>query len=58
MKLLSSRWYVYILFLELWEVPVKKKSKIVGALLVGSRLVVGAVSRFYKLRLILIPSFH
>ena len=37
MKLLSSRWYMYILFLELWEVPVRKKSKIVGALLVGSR---------------------
>ena len=29
--------YMYILFLELWEVPVRKKSKIVGALLVGSR---------------------
>ena len=28
---------MYILFLELWEVPVRKKSKIVGVLLVGSR---------------------
>ena len=37
MKLLSSQWYMYILFLELWEVPVRKTSKIVGALLVGSR---------------------
>ena len=37
MKLLSSRWYMYILFLELWEVPVRKKFKIVWALLVGSR---------------------
>ena len=37
MKLLSSQWYIYILFLELWEVPVRKKSKIVRALLIGSR---------------------
>ena len=37
LHVLSSRWYIYILSLELWEVPVRKKSKIVGALLVGSR---------------------
>ena len=34
--LLSSRWY--ILFLESWVLPVRKTTKIVGALIVGRRV--------------------